>query len=154
MKPALEAAFLSLYDIIRAMKSVFEVADGLGVGRWAFQGQVTDEFFQQSFDALSTVLEDVQLNAGIIDFVDVTSFDVSENTLKQLASTHPIMPREMLRVVIAPNSEVFAKARLFAVLSELSRPNFFVVRSREAAYHILGVTSPNFRPLRSVRSAS
>lgn len=129
------------------MESVFEVDDVHSVGRWALKGHITDEFFLESLRAVGQILAGLQLSGGIIDLTDVTQFDVSEETLKQLAATSPVMAREMLRLVVAPEHQAFARARMFAMLSEVSRPNLFVVRSKEAAYHILGVKKPQFRRL-------
>lgn len=129
------------------MEWVFEVDDTHGVGRWALKGQVTDDGFRKSFRAVSEILAGLTLTAGIIDFSEVTSFDVSEETIRQLASTQPVLSGDMLRLVIAPQGEAFAIARSFAAISQLSRPNFFVVRSAEAAYHILGLQNPAFRRL-------
>jgi len=129
------------------VESVFEVDDARGIGRWALKGQVTDDGFRESFRSVNEVLAGLSLTAGIIDFSEVTSFDVSEETIRQLASTQPVLSGEMLRLVIAPQGEAFAKARSFASVSQLSRPNLFVVKSAEAAYHILGLQNPAFRRL-------
>jgi len=129
------------------VESVFEVDDTRGIGRWALKGQVTDDGFRENFRAVSEILAGLKLTAGIIDFSEVTSFDVSEETIRQLASTQPVLSSDMLRLVIAPQGEAFAKARSFAATSQLSRPNLFVVKSAEAAYHILGLQNPAFRRL-------
>jgi hypothetical protein len=129
------------------MESWFEVDSSSSVGRWVLKGDITDGTFTQSLAAVSRVIAGLDLSAGIIDLTEVTSFDVSEAALKDVAMTGPVMSREMLRLVVAPEEQAFARARLFAVLSESSRPNLFVVRSLESAQHLLGIKEPNFRRL-------
>ena len=79
----------------------------------------------------------------------VTSFDVSEDMLKRLANTDPVLPGDMLRLIVAPDNKAFGMSGTFLALSEMSRPNLFVVRDLEKAYHILGIKTPNFKRLAS-----
>jgi hypothetical protein len=129
----------------RAMESWFELDSSHNVGRWVLKGHVTDGGFVQSLETVCKIIAGLTLSAGIIDFTEVTAFDVSEAVLKDVALTSPVLSREMLRLVVAPEDKAFARARLFAMLSESSRPNVFVVRSLEAANHLLGIKDPNFQ---------
>ena len=126
-----------------------EVDDEHRVGRWSLDGSVSDDSFKESLRIVSGILVGLNLRGGIVDFTEVTSFDVTEDTLKQLAKTDPVLPRDMLRLIVAPDNKAFGMSRTFLALSELSRPNLFVVRDIEKAYHILGIKTPNFKRLAS-----
>ena len=80
----------------------FEVDDEHRVGRWALDGSVTDDSFRDSLKIVSGILVGLNLRGGVLDFTEVTSFDVSEDTLKQLAKTDPVLPGDMLRLIVAP----------------------------------------------------
>jgi hypothetical protein len=127
----------------------FEVDDEHRVGRWSLDGSVSDDSFKESLRIVSEILVGLNLRGGIVDFTAVTSFEVSEDTLKQLAQTNPVLPGDMLRLVVAPENSIFRVSRTFAALSEMSRPNLFVVRTLDVALHILGIKTPNFKRLAS-----
>ena len=127
----------------------FEVDDEYRVGRWSLDGTVTDDSFRDSLKIVSGILAGLNLRGGIVDFTEVTSFDLSEDMLKQLANTDPVLPRDMLRLIVAPDNRAFGMSRTFLALSEMSRPSLFVVRDLEKAYHIPGIKTPNFKRLAS-----
>jgi len=127
----------------------FEVDNEHRVGRWSLDGPVTDDSFRDSLKIVSGILIGLNLRGGIVDFTQVTSFDVSEDMLKRLANTDPVLPGDMLRLIVAPDNKAFGMSRKFLTLSEKSRPNLFVVRDLEKAYHILGIKTPNFKRLAS-----
>jgi hypothetical protein len=125
----------------------FEIDDAKRIGRWSLTGAVTDDSFRESLRVVSQVLVGLDLRGGIIVFTGATSFDVSEDSLRQLARTDPVLSRDLLRLVVAPDDHAFRMSRAFVELSEMSRPNLFVVRSIDAANHILGIHSPKYRTL-------
>ena len=127
----------------------FEIDEKHRVGRWSLDGPVTDDSFRDSLKIVSGILIGLNLRGGIVDFTEVTSFDVSVDMLKRLANTNPVLPGDMLRLIVAPDNKAFGMSRTFLALSELSRPNLFVVRYLEKAYHILGIKTPNFKRLAS-----
>ena len=127
----------------------FEIDEEHRVGRWSLDGPVTDDSFRDSLKIVSGILIGLNLRGGIVDFTEVTSFDVSVDMLKRLANTNPVLPGDMLRLIVAPDNKAFGMSRTFLALSELSRPNLFVVRYLEKAYHILGIKTPNFKRLAS-----
>jgi hypothetical protein len=127
----------------------FEIDEEHRVGRWSLDGPVTDDSFRDSLNIVSGILIGLNLRGGIVDFTEVTFFDVSVDMLKRLANTNPVLPGDMLRLIVAPDNKAFGMSRTFLALSELSRPNLFVVRDLEKAYHILGIKTPNFKRLAS-----
>jgi hypothetical protein len=133
----------------RQMGFSFEVNEEHRVGRWSLDGPVTDDSFSESLKVVSGILIGLNLRGGIVDFTEVTSFDVSEDMLKRLANTNPVLPGDMLRLIVAPDNKAFGMSRTFLALSEMSRPNLFVVGDLEKAYHILGIKTANFKRLAS-----
>jgi|SRR5579862_656219 len=125
----------------------FEVDDELKIGRWSLNGAVTDTSFRASLRTVNEILVGLDLRGGIIDFTKATSFAVSEESLRQLARTNPVLPREMLRLIVAPENHAFRMSRTFVELSDSVRPNVFVVRSIDTANHMLGIKSPKYKVL-------
>ena len=128
------------------MESVFEVDRTNRVGRWSLRGRITDQFFGESLRNVGAVLVGMDLVGGIIDLTRVTSFEIKPETLQQLASADPVLSRSMLRLIVTSDKHALALARMFADLSQETRPNLFVVRSMDVAFRVLGIHSPNFKP--------
>ncbi|BCA56471.1 hypothetical protein W02_36110 [Nitrospira sp. KM1] len=116
--------------------------------RVKFEGRATD-------DDLKTVYRYGQENvgrfdpqAGITDFSGVTAVAFSSQTMRELASSKPIMPDKSRPVVfVAPTLDLFGMARMFELQGGDARPNLHVVRTEEEAYQILNVDQPRFEPV-------
>lgn len=120
-----------------------------------FTGRVTDELFAE-FHRVGArrVLASLQFRGSIIDFSNVTSFEVAPDTIRVIAWEAPIDPDPARpRVIVAPEDFVFGLSRIFASQGEDTRPNLHVVRSFEHAYAILGVVHLKFDPLASAAAA-
>jgi len=116
--------------------------------RCRLNGRVTDEalkdFFRISFQhAIHT-----HPRAGIVDLSEVTSFEVSSQTIEELAKSTPVLQDPNLRrVVIASSPGTYGMMRMFEMEGEEKRPNFHVVRTEREAWAILAVQNPRFEPL-------
>ncbi len=73
----------------------------------------------------------------IVDLTAVTEAAVSESTLAALAADSSLFSPSALHIVVAPEDLLFQLASKYKGLSQQSRPNVFVVRSREEAYRLL-----------------
>jgi len=119
-----------------------------GILRGRLSGRVTEEvlrgFFQVAFQhALRT-----HPSAGVVDLSEVTSFEVSAETIRQLAKSTPVLTDpEHQRIVIAPTPQLFGMMRMFATQGEETRPNLHVVRTEDEAWAILVVQNPQFKIL-------
>jgi len=78
----------------------------------------------------------------IIDFSGVTAANVSTNFIRVLAQEEPLFDRKARQVVVAPQSHIFALARMAQILRERQLPNIQVVRSLGEARAILGIEEP------------
>jgi len=75
----------------------------------------------------------------IIDFSAVTIANVSTGFIKVLAQEKPLFDRDAKQIVVAPQSHIFAMARMAQILRERQLPNIQVVRSLQEACVILGI---------------
>jgi hypothetical protein len=116
--------------------------------RGRLDGCVTDEVLKEYYRAAAGYAAQIDPLRGITDFSAVTTFDVSAETIRKLASSTPVMPDESrVRVVLAPTDNVFGLARLFQIEGENTRPHNHVVRTLREAWAVLGVHDPKFEAL-------
>ena len=115
-----------------------------------FEGQVTDGLIKDYYQACTSQVAVTDLRGSLTDFSNAASFDVSAETIREIAALAPADPiASRPRVVVAPASHIFGFARMFGILGEATRPNFHVVRTLREAYALLGIASPQFKPLQA-----
>jgi hypothetical protein len=129
------------------MTSSFEFDPINKVVCWRLQGQVTEDLFAESLRLVADILAETNPTSGIIDFSQVTSFQISAETIKRVADSKPVFPTELPRVIVAPADHVYGMARMFAALSSDTRTNVEAVRTMEEAYKLLGIKEPEFRAM-------
>ncbi|HXJ16220.1 MAG TPA: hypothetical protein VNM68_03385 [Candidatus Polarisedimenticolia bacterium] len=116
--------------------------------RSRLSGRVTDAVLKDFFRIGSEHAARVQPSAGVVDLSEVTSFEVSAQTIEELAKLAPALsnwnPR---RVVIASSPEIYGMMRMFEMQGEATRPDLHVVRTEREAWAILAVHKPRFEPL-------
>jgi hypothetical protein len=85
---------------------------------------------------------------GITDFSAVTPFESIPERMRKLVSFPPIIRNpSRLRVVVAPDEDIFKMARVFEIAAEATRPNLHVVRSLEEGWAIFGIEEPQFESI-------
>src|SRR5690348_12475205 len=129
------------------MTSSFEFDPINKVVCWRLQGHVTEGLFAESLRLVADILAETNPTSGIIDFSQVTSFQISAETIKRVADSKPVFPTELPRVIVAPADHVYGMARMFAALSSDTRTNVEAVRTMEEAYKLLGIKEPEFRAM-------
>ena len=116
-----------------------------GILRCQLAGPVTDEVLREFFQVGARYARRTHPVAGVVDLSEVTSFEVSAETIRQIATTTPALTDpELQRIVIAPTPQLFGMMRMFATQGEETRPNLHVVRTEQEAWAILGVRNPQF----------
>ena len=126
----------------------FEYDSANRILRIWFEGRVTDEILSEYYRVAPKYVALTDPVAGIVDFSAVTLFEVSPETIRELAKLPPMMPRpERPRFVIAPSAHIFGLARMFELHGQDTRPNLHVVRTAEEVWTMLGVKAPKFEPL-------
>lgn len=120
-----------------------------------FEGRVTDELLTE-FQRIAArrIVATMGFRGTIVDFSEVTAFDVSRETVRMLAWEEPPDPdTSRPRIMVAPQDHVYGLCRIFASHGEDTRPNLHVVRSLEHAYAILGMAKPGFEAVKQPGSA-
>ena len=114
-----------------------------------FHGPVTSETIKDFYRAATAAaMLAVEFRGSIADFSGVTRIHATPNTIREVAALPPADPvGSRMRVIVAPNSAIFALARLFQFLGKATRPNLHVVRNLNQAFSVLGVTAPRFEPI-------
>ena len=116
----------------------------------SFKDRVSDEELTEYYEVATRCVEQIKPRAAIVDFSDVSDFDVSPGTLRRLASRPPVMPNPAQpRVVVAPRPDIYGLARIFQIEGEATRPSFHVVRTLQEACTILGVHTFEFAPIQT-----
>jgi len=134
--------------LVNRMSYYFEFDATNRVLRGTFTGRVTDEEVMTFYRLAGEYAAQLNPSAGIVDLAEVASFEVSVQTMRQLAKSPPAMPeRSHPRVIVAVSPHIFGMARVFEFEGESTRPNLHVVRTREEAWAIIGVQEFEFEPV-------
>lgn len=116
--------------------------------RCRFAGRITDEDLKGYYRLIERYDAQIAPHGGILDMSGVTAFDVSPQTIRELASLPPAMAdASRPRCIVATSPEIFGMARMFELHGENTRPNLHVVRTQNEAWAILAVRGPKFEPI-------
>jgi hypothetical protein len=130
----------------------FEYAPADRILRCCFEGRVTEDAIREYYDSVGKYVVRWQPRAGIFDLAEVTSFEVSLETVRMFARSLPAMVNvDLPRVIVAPAEHIFGIARMFQALGEDTRPGLRVVRTREEAYAALGAKEPRFEAVEQIK---
>lgn len=120
------------------------------ISRCQFEGRVTDLDFRKFYADAADFVGLTNPRAALVDFSAVTSFEVSPQTIHELANSPPALRYpERPRVFLAPAPSIFGMLRMFEIVGERARPNFHVVSAERDAWAILGVKEPRFAPFQA-----
>ena len=104
-----------------------------------FAGEVNDADVKKiGADTKSHPLFDPNFSE-IVDFSNVTGFNVSIGEGQELARRESIYSSSAKHVVIAPQPHIFGLTRMFQVYAEGTRPRMFVVKTLDEAREYLGL---------------
>jgi len=112
-----------------------------------FEGIVTDEILLGRYRRVREWVATHRYYSSISDFSEVASFEVTTEGVSLLAANAPLVPDGYMRVVVAPQDEVFGMTRMFEALGNSTRSQVHIVRDLSVAYHLLGIMEPQFRQL-------
>jgi hypothetical protein len=129
------------------MGSVLEFDATNKILRVTVTGQVTDEILLDTYAAVASYVEAHGPCRAITDVSGVTKSKVSSNAIQSLARSAPAIPKGYIRVMVVPQDYIYGMMRMFQILSEITRPDFHVVRTLDEAYNLLEVESPEFGPV-------
>jgi hypothetical protein len=124
----------------------FDVANGLLQGR--LYGRVTSEELKDFYQLTAKLVALKSPRAGISEMTGITVFEVTAETIRELARMRPAFAdQNLLRVIVASSPDVYGMARMFESHGEDTRPNLHVVRTYKEALAIVGVAEPKFELL-------
>jgi hypothetical protein len=110
-----------------------------------FEGRVTDEALKEYCRVAAERVARVGPKGGILDLSAVTSFEVSPETIRELAKSSPTTSGPSCpHIIVAPAPLIFGMARMFELQGSNARPHLHVVRTSREAWAILGVHEPKF----------
>ena len=115
--------------------------------RGTLEGHMTGAILLDLYAAATKYMASHPPCRGILDFTRVTDFEVSSDAIRQVAAAPPAIPAGYMRVLVVPQLFIYGLARMFQILGEKTRPELQVVRTMDEAYCLLGVESPEFRPV-------
>ena len=119
-----------------------------GILRLCYIGQISDELIRKAYKATPEAVLKTNPRGMIIDLSEVTAFDVSSQTIHELADYQPtVKDPSVPRIIVAPTPYLFGMSRMFQLLGEHTRPMLQVVSSANEAYAQLDVVKPKFGPL-------
>lgn len=119
-----------------------------GILRLRYIGKISDELIKQAYKATPEAVLKTNPRGMIVDLTEVTQFDVSTQTIHELADYQPtVKDPSVPRIIVAPTPYLFGMSRMFQILGEHTRPMLQVMSSADEAYAQLEVTEPKFKPL-------
>jgi hypothetical protein len=128
------------------MASYFDFDTKNRIVRCRVEGIVTDASLREHYGTIAQHGAKRPTYSGLLDMSGVVSFNVSAETIRELAQLPPAIPDPNLpRVIVAGSNQMFGMARMFELQGSETRPNLHVVRTEKEALAILGVTAPDFK---------
>ena len=116
------------------------------IARFRLEGHFSNEHLREYYAAATRFAASTNPDGGLFDASGVTSFDISSQTVHELARLPPnFADQRVPRVVIAPPPSMFGLLRMFEIVGE--RTNLHIVRTEREALAILGVVNPRFEPV-------
>jgi hypothetical protein len=110
----------------------------------SYQGRLTDAALIEGYTKAISYLAIHPHNRIITDFSEVTSVEVSSQTIRTLAAIPSKIPAGCERIFVVPQNALYGLARMFQILVEKSRPNLNVVRSMAEAHRLMSIESVEF----------
>lgn len=116
--------------------------------RVKFGGHVDDEEMRRYYfkDARSLVA-DFDFRCAIVDFTEVTEFDVSPSMIREMASYKPVVA-DVPIFIVAPAPHIFGTSRMFQIQGSATRPMLRVVKSADEVYTQLDIKKSKFKPVK------
>lgn len=90
----------------------------------------------------------LQPAAGISDLTHVTQFNVPARIMRSAALLQPPpFPPETPRFIVAPTDVLYGMSRMYELVADRPHGKLQVVRSRDEALSVLGISNPKFDPI-------
>ena len=112
-------------------------------------GHVDDTEARQMYLDIRRRKDEEHALTCILDLTPVTKFDVSTQTVRDLAYLPPNFTDPTLRAVVAPTDFLFGMARMFQIRGSETREELHIVRTLGEALTLLDAEEAQFHKLRT-----
>ncbi len=112
--------------------------------RLSFLGDLTDRLLLEGYESARASWFRHGPFHFIVDYSAVSDCPVSSETIRAIASRHPVMANNYLGIIVAPQNVLYNMSRIFEQLSTDTRHNIHVVHTMDEALKLIGVSSPTF----------
>jgi hypothetical protein len=112
--------------------------------RLSFLGDLTDRLLLDGYESARASWFRHGPFHFIVDYSTVSDCPVSSETIRAIASRHPVMTNNCLGIIVAPQNVLYGLSRMFELLSTDTRHNIHVVHTMDEALKLIGVPSPTF----------
>lgn len=112
-----------------------------------FEGVVTDDVLLERYAEVRRYFAEHGSCGNISDFTHVSAFQVTSNAIRFLATNAPLVPETFVRVLVAPQDEVYGLSRMFAMMGSEMGNRVDIVRDIHEAFRLAGVDGTGFRPV-------
>jgi hypothetical protein len=112
-----------------------------------FEAVVTDEVLLEGYRRLRQWYAENGYCGNISDFSGVSSFEVTGVAIRGLASNTPLVPGNFVRIIVAPQDEVYGMCRMFEMMGSERGNRVDIVRKIEDAYGLAGIDGTEFRTI-------
>ena len=129
------------------MSYCFDFNSRYGILRCRFEGDISDDVLKQCYKLASEYAALTSPNVGIVDFSSVAVFNVSAQTVRDLAYSTPAIAGHLPRFIVVPD-HIYGLARMFQQCGDETRSRLYVVHSVAEAYAFLGIQEADFQPLK------
>ena len=115
--------------------------------RLTFEGSITpDDIGGGAYNTLRSFVASRPPCKGIADFSNVKVVEVASRMIQDRARLPPVLGGQLF-VIVAPEDHLFGLSRMFSLHAERTRPHIHVVRRMDEAYRLLGIETPEFKPV-------
>jgi len=130
-----------------SMSYCFDFNSRYGVLRCRLEGDISDDVLKQCYKLAGEYAALTSPNVGIVDFSSVAAFNVSAQTVRDLAHSTPAIAGHLPRFIVVPD-HIYGLARMFQQCGDETRPHLHVVHSLAEAHAFLGIEEADFQPLK------
>ncbi len=107
-----------------------------------FDGELRDAELRDAYRKTQQFATRFAIRRGILDGLNIRSFEASPETIRSLAHQAPMFPENTDRCVVVTHDALFGMARMYQMLGGESRERLRIVRTLQEAYDYLRLKTP------------
>jgi hypothetical protein len=107
-----------------------------------FDGELKDPDLVDAYRIARAVATKREIKRGVLDGTRVSSFSVSANAVKLLATQPPMLPENSDRCIVVEQDYLYGMARMYQMLGGDTRERLNVVHTLQEAFEYLKIQPP------------